>query len=723
MHFAWLVVGLLPVASLSAVTLAEERASAALAADDVFYLDALVVTASRTQRPLADTPFRTLLLDEATIQRLHSRDVRDALRVIPGIQLREIHGKTGEAVQVQGLDGERVLVLVDGMPVSATTGSTVDLSQLSSLDIDHIEMMPGAASALYGSAAMGGVINIITRNVEGMTRLRLAMDAGSYGEARELSDEWLPQRHYLAAADLALTDTRQLGFSADQRKSSDFDLYDGSWTSNGFDGTKTTLAASWRERWGSSEPGVAGGNAALRVEQYREDLVGRRLTTSNKDGIKEEDLERWRLAANIEQSLPVGQVSASMLYEQQRDDTAQLAVDDDIVAGNLWRSADYSQYKLMGQWQAPRMLLGRTALQLVTGLEGFGEQLEQQKKEMKLSCSGVGSNSTTTELGSGYCLVDTNEVPEEQRRSVEAFVQGTLARSIDNGVADKGAVSGLQELELSPGIRWQNDSGFGPYLSPTLGSRQQWQLSMSGTDWKLQTRQSIGVGYRVPNLKNRYYIFDHSINGYKVLGNETLQPEHTRSVQVSAMITDGKRLHLELSAFHNQIKDLIEAVSTGETEQDGTVVIYRYSNIASAMTRGADVSAQWQISDALQQRLSYSLLDARDLEIGAALVNRSRHHIQGLWLWDVSADLGLTLISEYVGASYTEVADSSAGTANHMSPGYWQWDLKGDWRLSPTLRWYAGVNNLSDSVRDPRDSYDRRPSTGRFPYLGVELTF
>ncbi|MDP2608599.1 MULTISPECIES: TonB-dependent siderophore receptor [unclassified Oceanobacter] len=686
---------------------------------DVFYLDTLVVTAARGQRPLADTPVRTLILDETTIQRLHTRDIRDALRVIPGVQMREIHGKTGESIQVQGLDGERVLILVDGMPVSATTGSMVDLSQLSALDIDHIEMIPGAASTLYGSAAMGGVVNIITRDMTGETRYRLAMDAGSYGEERELSDELLPQRHYLATADLALSSHRQLSLSADQRKSSDIDLYDDSWSSNGFDGTKTTLAASWQERWGSAGPGAVDGHATIRLEQYKEDLVNRQLTSSNQEGTKEEQLERWRLAANVDQALLAGRLSASVLYEQQTDDTAQLVVDDAILAGNLWRSADYSQYKLMTQWQAPQWTLGSTSLQMVTGLEHFGEQMEQQKQEIKLSCSGVGSTSTTTTLDSGYCLVDTVEVPNETRHSVEAFMQGTLTQQYSG--SQQGA--GLVELELSPGLRWQNDSDFGGYLSPALASRQKWQWSLGKGDWQIQTRQSIGMGYRVPNLKNRYYVFDHSVNGYKVLGDEDLQPEQSRSVQLSATITDGKRLHLEVSAYHNQITDLIEAVSTGETEQSGTVVIYRYSNIASAMTRGADVAVQWQFSPRFQQRLSYSLLDARDLELGVALTERSRHHAKGLWMWDVSDTVDLTLISEYVGSSYTEVEDEDSGTENQMSAGYWQWDIKGNWQFNPALRWYAGVNNLTDSVRDPSDSYDRRPTEGRFPYAGFELTF
>ena len=68
------------------------------------------------------------------------------------------------------------------MPLAASTGSSVDLNQLAVADIERIEIIKGAASAQYGSSAMGGVINIITRQAEAGLRSTLSYDAGSYGK-------------------------------------------------------------------------------------------------------------------------------------------------------------------------------------------------------------------------------------------------------------------------------------------------------------------------------------------------------------------------------------------------------------------------------------------------------------------------------------------------------------------------------------------------------------
>ena len=71
----------------------------------------------------------------------------------------------GEGVQMQGLDSEYTLVLIDGVPLIGRSAGTLDLSRLSVGNIKQIEIVKGASSSLYGSEALGGVINIITDNL------------------------------------------------------------------------------------------------------------------------------------------------------------------------------------------------------------------------------------------------------------------------------------------------------------------------------------------------------------------------------------------------------------------------------------------------------------------------------------------------------------------------------------------------------------------------------
>ena len=170
-----------------------------LAETQTVLLDPMVVTGTRSERSLSDSPVRTEVITGEELERSHARDLSEALKAQPGIQIKSIHGKNGSGVWLQGLDPDRVLVLIDGRPVSASTGSAVDLSQLAVANIAQIEVVKGAVSAMHGSSAMGGVVNIITEKPDAPFAASVTLDAGSYGD-KDLSGSFEPanRRHLLA---------------------------------------------------------------------------------------------------------------------------------------------------------------------------------------------------------------------------------------------------------------------------------------------------------------------------------------------------------------------------------------------------------------------------------------------------------------------------------------------------------------------------------------------
>ena len=670
----------------------------ASAADSPFNLDTIVVSGSRNHQPLADTPIRVQLMDQKTIKRLHTRDVRDALRMIPGIQLREIHGKTGTEVMIQGFSGDRVLVLVDGLPVSATTGSTVDVSQLSTLNIEHIEVIPGAASSLYGSAAMGGVINIITStddvNKSGLSGA-LQLEGGTYGEKDMGNEQSIGQQHVSARTQFT-TPTFSTSISADLRHSEGFDLDPDTYVNEGYAGDKSNLAFSFT-------PLVLVNDTHFKVEQYIEDTEINRLSNAGFEGKRLEDLTRTRLSVASNEGLPIlGDSSIQILHEVQEGTVKQLNNDDSLNVGNLWRDTEYQQSKFT--WQKSHLVNNRLfpmASDTVFGYEFFTENIDQYKEEVDLSSDDAASNAIVTALDDGTFLIQTPEVTDVSRSSHEVFSQFQIPVT--------------QTLELSPGVRAQEDSDFGFHASPTISSRYTHDMG----SYDLQFRNSYGMGYRVPNLKNRYYEFDHSVYGYKVLGDPDLKPETSYSFQSSISITDHEFVHLEASIFHNRILDLIETINSGETESNGAVTVYRYTNYAHTMTRGYELASQLKLGPVLEARLSFSYLDTQDTDTHLPLINRSKHHMKLLLLWDYSTKLNFVLSGEYQSEFYTDIDDDN----RESSPGYQIWDIKTNYQLLSDASVFAGVNNLFDVVRDTNDSFDRRPIEGRKVYIGTGINF
>lgn len=135
-----------------------------------FSLDAMVVTATRTEAKAVDVPVNTTVVSAEKIEGRHYQNVAEALKDVPGAQVMDSGiGASEKKIVLNG--DERVLILVDGKRVNfdmgTTTRSSYDLNQLPDVStIERIEVVKGHGGALYGSDAVGGVVNIITKKMD-----------------------------------------------------------------------------------------------------------------------------------------------------------------------------------------------------------------------------------------------------------------------------------------------------------------------------------------------------------------------------------------------------------------------------------------------------------------------------------------------------------------------------------------------------------------------------
>ncbi len=142
-------------------------------------LDATVVTAARREQQLKDAVVPIELISREEIARSGASDVASVLIEQVGVQL-EGGLPAGAGVQLQGLGTNRVLILVDGQPLVGRINGNLDLSRLPAANLERIEVIKGPQSTLYGSDAMGGVINLVTQRPRaGATDASLQLTGGS----------------------------------------------------------------------------------------------------------------------------------------------------------------------------------------------------------------------------------------------------------------------------------------------------------------------------------------------------------------------------------------------------------------------------------------------------------------------------------------------------------------------------------------------------------------
>ena len=150
-------------------------------------LDRIEVTATRTQAPVADSLFPVQVIDRDDIERSQARSLPDLLRGRAGIDIGN-QGGPGKlsTVFLRGTESDQVLVLVDGVRMGSVSAGLFSFQDLPVDQIDRIEIVRGPRSSLYGSEAVGGVIQIFTRRDQGAFAPRFRVGIGSH-DLREAS--------------------------------------------------------------------------------------------------------------------------------------------------------------------------------------------------------------------------------------------------------------------------------------------------------------------------------------------------------------------------------------------------------------------------------------------------------------------------------------------------------------------------------------------------------
>jgi vitamin B12 transporter len=146
----------------------------------------VIVSATRTDIPLDQSPASVSVITSEEIEQKQIERVSDALREVPGLSVVQT-GTPGQLTSVftRGLNSAHTQVLLDGIPINQGLAGQFDFANLTTDNIDRIEVVRGPQSTIYGPRAMAGVIQIFTKQGEGTPGLTLSAEGGSYGTFRE----------------------------------------------------------------------------------------------------------------------------------------------------------------------------------------------------------------------------------------------------------------------------------------------------------------------------------------------------------------------------------------------------------------------------------------------------------------------------------------------------------------------------------------------------------
>ena len=539
-------------------------------ADSLWQIDMedIVVTATRGARELSDVPIATSVITREEVKLQGARRVSELLGEQTGLILIE---EFGTGIQLQGLDATYTLILIDGEPVIGREGGTLDLDRLAVADIERVEIVRGPLSSLYGSEALAGVINLITKKpVNGFSghadvnyETHNTVDASLIGNVK----------HNRVGLRLQLN----------RYSSNGYDLFPDlpGLTLPGF----TDLSGTSKLVFEQNDRTTWSLNARV-AEQHQNNIRG--LFLNNILVEFDEDATRtdWSLNPRVVHTLAPGVKITGQAYASDFETASMLR--DRLNEENIPDETNFSQAYRKGEVQLDAVL-GQKHI-VVMGSGYIRETVRADRVR-----GGKRSNNNT------YGFVQHEWLPND-------VIDVVTSARLDVHSDYNARVSPKFAILVKPydWLRLRASAGSG-FKAPTF---QQLYMDFTNPAAGYSVLGSADILQAVDELENQnqiqYYLTDPA-------SIEVTGPESAVAFNLGVEITPSDRFHIQTSFFRNNVDNLIETLPVAIKTNGQSV--FTYVNLNKIYTQGVSAElhfkpfAQWSAS------VGYQFLDAKDRDV------------------------------------------------------------------------------------------------------------
>ncbi|MBB6364992.1 hemoglobin/transferrin/lactoferrin receptor protein [Xanthomonas sacchari] len=673
---------------------ADADASAASAVRD---FDRLQVTATRTQRAIVDVPGSVDVIDREQMDRALVHDLKDLLRYTPGVSATGNSGRFSgiSGIRIRGLDGNRVLIQTDGIPVSDnfSFGSYLNANR-NFVDMDtlkRVEIVRGPASALYGSDALGGVVAYVTKDPADY----LAPGKDSYvGLKFGYESEW---KGLFAGALVAFGGDRWSGMAAVSHRQGQESETQGDNRSIGAartapnplnsDGrsllSKLVYAPSANQRWKLT---VEGNEDYSRIDALS-NVTASILSQRGRD-----HQTRARVSLGHEVDQLATWLADDLQWQLYRQDSQSLQRTDERRSNATLRHMEHDFDQRLYGLQAnlhKRVDQGRVVHDISYGIDLSHTDTHEKRDGHTLNLR-TGAISKTV----GMETFPVRDFPITETIKAGAYLQDEIA--LADGRFSLTPALRADYYRLSP----QVDAIFATD-NPGVTAKKISDRNVSpklGVIWRLDDAWSLYAnyahGFRAPPYNDVNIGFTNLLIGYTAIANPDLKPETSRGAELGVRYA-GTAIYAGLSAYRNAYRDFIESYRFVGFNADG-LMLYQSRNVDRVTIRGVEAKAG----------IDFGALDARwagwSLQASAAYA-RGDNRTDGTPLNSVDplrGVLGLGYDRSTWGTQLVATAVAKKRRpelATYYTPaGYATLDLLAHWHFTEGARLDVGVFNLAD---------------------------
>jgi len=629
--------------------------------------DTMVITASGYEQKLTNAPASISVIGQDELTRKNYSDLGEALSGVEGVDVRGGTGKTGGLdVSIRGMPSSYTLILIDGVRQNASSDTTpngfdtLNTAMMPPLSaIDHIEVIRGPMSTLYGSDAMGGVINIITKK-----------NTGSWHGGINLS--------------------RSIQEHSKWGDSSTVGVY----TSGTLipDTLDMALRGNFEHRQGSSVTSLSDSGSNTRVPYPTKSdnyTVGGRLSyhTSDKNTLWIDGETSQQEYNNRDGQLgPVG-TSGGGYREKLRYQRNKVVVghDSELDFGRWSSSLSYAVSENKG-----RVLTPRTLSSANSGLVGQDRQLK--------NTNTIFDTSLVTPLGDDHLLTVGGQYWDARLKdgivlanSGETFNQKTWALFAE----DDWQI--IEPLSLTWGARYEKHDSFGGHVSPRA-----YLVWNALDDWTV--KGGVSTGYKTPSLAQLHNgVSGVAGNGLEsTIGNPDLKPEASINYETGLYYENADNVKANITGFISNFRNAIDGYKIDDFT--GT-----YRNVGKAINQGVEFATSFPVAiPELTMNLNYTYTESKQRggeNPGAPLTNTARHMANAKMSWQVNDVLTSWVAAEYHGKTprttknVDNLSDAERAVYNDRGAYLKAWtvvNMGAAYRITPQLTVNGTINNVLD---------------------------
>lgn len=699
-------------------------------------LDIMVVTAKAEER-LKQQPGASLITQEDIERNPPVNDLSEIIRKMPGVNLtgNSATGSRGNnrQIDIRGMGPENTLILIDGVPVSSR--SSVRYSRTGERDtrgdsnwvppemVDHIDVLRGPAAAHYGSGAMGGVVNIITKRPTNDWHGSLSL----FTSQPEDNEEGATKRMNFSLSGPLIDDRLSFRLFGNINKT-DADAYNINTSENGSyaagrEGVRNrdiNSALQWKindqQYLDFNYAYSRQGNIYAGDTQYSNS----NLSTLVPDLYGHETNRMYRQSYSLTHNgiWDWGQSRLTLSYEDTHN--TRLAEGstgkvEGMINSETYNTSRYKTWRVNNEYTLPFTLLVDNTLTL--GAEWNKEQLNDPASMQETDASGLEIN--------GVSGNPSQRNPKNSQEISALYLEDTI--------------DAFDGTTLIPGLRFDYSDRFGSNWSPSLNLQQ----ALSDT---VTLKAGIARVFKAPNLyqSSEGYLLASSGNGCDIggsngcylMGNGDLKPEISINKEIGLQWND-EGYSAGLTYFRNDYQNKIVAgdtslgsVEVASARYSSEYNIYQWQNGGKALTQGLEANLTLPlVEDKLSWRTNATYMFTSKYKATGNPLSLIPKYTINSWLdWQVtdafSANLSWTMYGRQRPRTTAEIRKEASGLSDKEVGAYAIWGVGLNYQFNKNLRFNAGVSNLLDKrLYRENEGASTYNEPGRAYYAGVTTSF